>query len=219
MLAMLRSCWEALASRAREMAGYTPGCAAMSLIRSSAPIRRPSVVSIPRNGSPLMSRTCCGVNTFSFIRSTRVVPPARKVPGAASAFSTVAGAVRSNGRIGMPCLGDGRDDVRVGRAAADVAGHELPHILDTLLDRRDRRHDLAGCAETALERVLVDERLLHRVQSILCGQSVHRGDRLPHRGGQGQAGQHRPAADVHGAGSALTAVAAFLRAGDAEALA
>src|SRR6266545_4464654 len=123
---MLRNCWEALSSRAREMAGYTT-----------------------------------------------VVPPARKVPGEATADSTVAGAVSSNGRIGLPCLFDGGDDVRVGRAAADVAGHELPHVLDTLLDRRDRRHDLTGRAEPALQRVPVDERLLDRMQLVLSGQSVH----------------------------------------------
>src|SRR3569833_38187 len=219
MLAMLRSCWEALSSRAREMTGYTPGCRATSLIRSSAPIRRPSLVSMPRNGSALMSRTCCGVTTLSFIRSTRVVPPARKVPGEARAASTVAGAVSSNGRIGPPRLVDGGHDVRVRRAAADVAGHELPDVLDVLLDRRDRRHDLAGRAEPALQGVLVEERLLDWVQPILRGQAVHRCHRGLHRGGQGEAGEHGPAVDVHGAGAALTAVAALLRAGEAEAFA
>src|SRR5882757_3944614 len=216
MLAMFRSCWEALSSKAREITGYTPGCAAMSLIRSNAPIRSPSLVSMPRNGSSLMSRTCRGVSTLSFIRSTSVVPPARNVPGAASAASTVAGAVRSKGRISPPRLFDCRDDVRVGRAAADVAGHELPDVLDALLDRGDRRHDLPGGAEPALQGVLVEERLLDRVQLVPCGQCFHRGHRLFHGGGQGEAGEHRPAADMHGAGAALTSVAAFLRAGDAE---
>src|SRR3954454_17881686 len=120
----------------------------MSLIRSSAPSRRPSLVSIPRSGSALMSRTCCGASTFSFIRSTRVVPPARNVPGPARASSTVAGAVSSKGRTGSPplVLGvvHGRHDVGVRRAAADVAGHELPHVRDVLLHRGDGGHDLAG---------------------------------------------------------------------------
>src|SRR5579872_4100960 len=174
MLAMLRSCWEALSSRACEMTGYTPGCRAMSLIRSSAPIRRPSLVSMPRNGSALMSMTRLGVSTLSFIRSTRVVPPARKVPGEARAAATVAGAVRSKGRIGPPRLLDGRHDVGIRRAAADVPGHELPDIVDLLLDGRDRRHDLAGCAEPALHGVLVDEGLLDRVKPVPGGQSLHR---------------------------------------------
>ena len=47
MLAMFRSCWEALSSKAREIIGYTPGCVATSLIRSSAPIRSPSLVIDP----------------------------------------------------------------------------------------------------------------------------------------------------------------------------
>src|ERR671916_1623166 len=135
----------------------------MSLIRSSAPSRSPSVVSMPRRGSALMSSTCCGVSTLSFIRSTRVVPPARNVPGSASASSTVVGAVSSNGRIGPPRLVDRGDDVRVGGAAADVAGHELPHVRHVLLHCGDGGHDLAGGAEAALQRVLVDERLLHGV--------------------------------------------------------
>src|SRR3569833_3393723 len=144
MLAMLRSCWEALSSRAREMTGYTPGCRATSLIRSSAPIRRPSLVSMPRNGSALMSRTCCGVTTLSFIRSTRVVPPARKVPGEARAASTVAGAVSSNGRIGPPRLVDGDHKKQKHQTTTKKTKQKLPDVLDVLLDRRDRRHDLAG---------------------------------------------------------------------------
>src|SRR5882757_11353887 len=162
---MFRSCWEALSSKAREITGYTPGCSAMSLIRSSAPIRSPSLVSMPCNGSPLMSRTCCGVRTLSFIRSTRVVPPARNVPDEAMAASTVVGAVSSNGRIGPPHLVDGGGDVRIRRAPADVAGHELPDIVDALLDRCHGRHDLAGRAEAALERILIEERPLDRVQA------------------------------------------------------
>src|SRR5690606_33607673 len=168
MVAMLRSCWDALCSRAREITGYTPGWRATSLIRSSAPMRSPSLASMPRSGSALMSSTRCGASTSSFIRSTSVVPPARNVPGAASASSAVAGAVSSNGRIGPPHplgrLLDRGDDVRVRGAAAEVAGHELAHVRDALLHGGDRGHDLPGGAEAALQRVLVDEGLLHRVQ-------------------------------------------------------
>src|SRR6201991_273713 len=217
MLAMFRSCWEALSSKAREITGYTPGCRATSLIRSNAPMRSPSLVSMPRNGRSLMSRTRCGVRTLSFIRSTRVVPPARNGPGEARAASTVVGAVSSKGRIGVPRLFDCRDDVRVGRAAADVAGHELPHVLDALPDRGDCRHDLARGAEPALQGVLVEEGLLDRVQTIPVGESFHRCHLLFHGGGQGQAREHGPAADVHGAGAALSSVASLLRTGHPEA--
>src|SRR3569833_2795589 len=197
MLAMLRSCWEALSSRAREMTGYTPGCRATSLIRSSAPIRRPSLVSMPRNGSALMSRTCCGVTTLSFIRSTRVVPPARKVPGEARAASTVAGAVSSNGRIGPPRLVDGGHDVRVRRAAADVAGHELPDVLDVLLDRRDPRHALAGRAEPALRGGRGGGRRRGRGRPGRRGRAGRRGRRGRRRGGRGEAGERGPAGGGH----------------------
>src|SRR5882757_7746136 len=218
MLAMFRSCWEALSSKAREITGYTPGCSAMSLIRSSAPIRSPSLVSMPRNGNSLMSRTCCGVRTLSFIRSTRVVPPARNVPRTARAESTVAGAVSSKGRISPPRLFDRRDDVRIGRAAADVAGHELPHVRYTPLECGNRRHELPGRAEPALQGVLIEEGLLDRMQLVPCGQRFHRCHLLFHGGGQGEAGKYGPAADMYGAGAALATVAAFFRAGEIKAL-
>ncbi len=81
MLAMLRSCGEALRPSAvdtMDQRRTTSWCTATSAIRSSAPIRRPSGVHwIPRNGRELMSTTRLGVSTSSFIRSTSVVPPAR----------------------------------------------------------------------------------------------------------------------------------------------
>ncbi len=41
MLAMFRICWDALSSRAREIAGVDLRVGGMALIRSSAPKRRP----------------------------------------------------------------------------------------------------------------------------------------------------------------------------------
>ena len=78
--AMLRSCGDALASSACEMAGKrstTTGCTATSLMRASAPMRMPSPrLSTVAIGSALMSTTCDGCSTSFFIRSMRFVPPA-----------------------------------------------------------------------------------------------------------------------------------------------
>jgi hypothetical protein len=54
------------------------------------------------------------------------------------------------------------------------------------------------------------------MQLITRGKPFHRRHPLFHGGGQGQARQHRPAADVHGAGTALAPVATLLRACDTE---
>ena len=94
MEAMFRSCGRgAQQQRLRDDAGTaaaTAGAAATSLIRASAPIRRPPPgrSSIPASGSALMSTSSRGRWTFCRIRSTSVVPPARKA--ARGSASTVA---------------------------------------------------------------------------------------------------------------------------------
>jgi hypothetical protein len=63
---------------------------------------------------------------------------------------------------------DRRDDVGIGAAAADVAAHQLADLVGGLRlafgDQAGRRADLARRAVAALERVVVDERLLQRMQ-------------------------------------------------------
>ena len=89
------------------------------------------------------------------------------------------------------------------------------------LHAADRRHDLARRAVAALEGVVVDEGLLHRVQrAVAAGQALDRRD-LPAlgHGGQRQAGQHAAAVDQHRAGAALALVAALLGAGQRQVLA
>ena len=90
-----------------------------------------------------------------------------------------------------------------------------------LVDASHGRHDLARCAVAALEAVVVDEGLLHRMQdAVRASQALDGGDRLAlHRHRQGQAGQHSASIDVHGAGPALALVATLLGAGQAEMLA
>ena len=75
-----------------------------------APIFSPpwGIASILSNGKRLMSSTCAGVSTFSFIRSTSVVPPARYRTSApcwavfaraAAAIAAVASAGRVNSKV------------------------------------------------------------------------------------------------------------------------
>ena len=127
--------------------------------------------------------------------------------------------------MAAPRLLHRRDDVRIGGAAAEIAAHVFADVVVAagvaLVDAGDRRHDLAGRAVAALEGVLVDEGLLHRMQlavrsarpsMVVTGAALHR-DR------KRQAGEHAPAVDQHRAGAALAVVAALLRAGEAEVLA
>src|SRR5690242_6393947 len=122
-------------------------------------------------------------------------------------------------------LADRSDDVWIGGAAADIAAHIFADRIVVsgmaFANARDRRHDLAGRAVAALEAVMIDEGLLHRVEcSIAPGEAFDGRDR-PSLGGSGQrqAGENVPSVGKHGAGAALAVVAAFLRAGQPEMLA
>src|SRR4051794_37111877 len=128
--------------------------------------------------SVLMSSTRSGRSTSSFIRSSSVVPPASSMVGTGAArlvadcgtprCTAAWSGTRSywKGRIsGVPHLRlrglDGLDDVGIGGAAAEVAGHVFADLLRLLrmafLDAADRRHDLARRAVAALEGVVVEE--------------------------------------------------------------
>src|SRR5471032_1510894 len=121
-------------------------------------------------------------------------------------------------------------------AAAQIAAHALLQLLSRendiarqvgadearypalgLRSHADRRANLPGRAIAALEPVMIDERLLQRVQTASFGQSFDRGD-LPtlmlH--GQGKARQDTFAVDQHRAGAARALVAALLGAGEVE---
>src|SRR5207248_4931124 len=75
---------------------------------------------------------------------------------------------------------DGRNDVRIRGAATNIAAHIFADIIVAgsvaFLDAGDRRHDLARRAVAALERVLLDEGLLHRMQLVAGGQPLDGGD-------------------------------------------
>jgi hypothetical protein len=112
--------------------------------------------------------------------------------------------------------------VRIGAAAAEIAGHVFADLVIragvTLANAGDRRHDLAGRAVAALEGVLFEEGGLHGMQrAIRPGKPLHGGDGAAvSLSGKRQAGQHALAVDMHGAGAALALVATLLGAGQVE---
>ena len=83
----------------------------------------------------------------------------------------------------------------------------------------DGRTDLARGAVAALEAVVRHEGGLHGVQSVRPAQALDGGDRvaLVHDG-EGQAADDAQSVHQHGAGPALTMVAALLRTREAEML-
>src|SRR5688500_7915432 len=93
-------------------------------------------------------------------------------------------------------LPNSRDDVRIGRAAADIPAHALANLGVSQVDawrrhvggcmtrpRRarfrehaDRRADLAGSAVATLKSVVLDERSLKRMQGVCRAQALDRDD-------------------------------------------
>src|SRR6267143_3570969 len=213
------------------------GCCARSELRTVAPILSPpsGSCSILSRGRRLMSTTCSGRSTFSFIRSSSVVPPATKrtlapccaaLAVALAAIAADAFSARRNSKVCMAArslglaadLLDGRDDIGVGPTPADVAAHGFADIVVLrpagFLEQRDRGHDLAARAIAALIGVVRDECRLHRMQRAGLSDAFDRRDLVARvHDGQAEAGVHAPAIDMHGAGAALTVVTAFLGAG------
>ena len=158
-----------------------------------------------------------------------MVPPARNaLAGSAAtsaiASSTAAARVYAERPHASPHRPNRRADVRIGRAAADVAAHELGDVLVAggvaLLDQLDRGHDLPGRAVAALERVVLDERALHRVQLVAVGEPFDRRDRVALGGErERQAGEHAAPVDPDRARAAGALVAALLGPGQAQVLA
>ncbi len=121
-----------------------------------------------------------------------------------------------------PCAcADRRDDVGIGAAAADVAAHQLADLVVGLRpafgQQARGRADLARRAVAALECVVVDERLLQRMQRAVHRQAFDGGDlgAILHDG-EREARIDAPAVDQDRAGAALPVVAALLGAGQVE---
>ena len=133
-----------------------------------------------------------------------------------------------------PCsFSDGRNDVRVARAAAQIATHALANLCPReilnrewlcdvyrrgtrpprfrFFDHCNSRHDLARRAKTALKPVMLDEHLLERVQAAVAPQPLNGGDLMAvvHRR-QSHTGQNSPPFDMDCARPAFPAIARFL---------
>ena len=123
-----------------------------------------------------------------------------------------------------PALWTARIDGQVGAAAAERVLEGQADLvfagIGVLRQESGAHHQLAGDAEAALDRTVLDEGLLQRVQLALAGQALDGEHVLARRleGGQ-RAGEHRRAVQQDGADAALGLVAADLGAGQAEALA
>src|SRR5664279_5901967 len=116
----------------------------------------------------------------------------------------------------------GAPDLRVRATAAEIAAHPAVDVvfsgIGVPLEQRERGHDLAGGAHAALERIVLHEGGLERVELPACGDALDRTDLgALARGGQREAGVRRVAVDPHRAGAALAAPAHVFRAGEVQA--
>src|SRR6266849_9547949 len=81
--------------------------------------------------------------------------------------------IRSYAMLRLPGGAHHRIEIMiVGAAAAEIAGERKASLVarrfGVHLEERDRRHDLAGRAETTLRREFLDKGLLHRVQFAIA---------------------------------------------------
>jgi hypothetical protein len=112
---------------------------------------------------------------------------------------------------------DGGDDVRVRAAPAQIAAHRLSYVIIRrpagFMEQRRRRHNLARGAVAALERIVLDESLLDRMQSAVLLEPFDRGDLVPFMHDRKRETRVDSAAiDVDGTGAALAVIAALFRA-------
>src|SRR5262245_20555561 len=117
-------------------------------------------------------------------------------------------------RLSVHRLLDGRDDVGVGAAPADVAAHQFANLIGrarpALGYQANGGAELPRRAIPALERIVLDERLLERVQCISARKPLHGGDLRPILHDRERQARIDPAAvDQHGAGTALAVITAF----------
>src|SRR5688572_26190384 len=110
----------------------------------------------------------------------------------------------------------GLDDLRIRRAAAEIARQVVPDLIvggfRRLLEQFLRHQHESGRTEAALESAVRHERFLHRMKAVLPGQPF---DRIHFstvdEGGEIQATRYRRAVDDHRAAAAQALAAAFPR--------
>jgi hypothetical protein len=111
---------------------------------------------------------------------------------------------------------DGRNDVGIGAAPAQIAAQQLADLIGATglasAYEPNGGTDLTRCAIAALKGIVVDEGLLHGMQGAVAGEALDGGDVGPvlHYG-QGQAGVDATAIDQNRAGTALAVVTALFR--------
>src|SRR5271156_152692 len=119
-----------------------------------------------------------------------------------------------------------RHDARIGAAAADVAAHALPDLSRSELHRTafpqigsdEAGHALLGFSQQtyrgnnlprgaipALESIVIEESLLHRIERLALGQPLDCGDLVAVvNNGQREAAIDAPPVGQHGARTTLT---------------
>src|SRR6185503_11821895 len=136
------------------------------------------------------------------------------------------------GSFTFSCIGSGSshlgggvhhraNDLVVAGAAAQVAGQPVAQLglarVGVLLQQRLGGHQEARRADAALQRRVLDELALQRMQLVALGHALDGGDRPAVRlHAQHQARAHEAAVDGDAAGAAVAGRAAFLGAGEAQ---
>jgi hypothetical protein len=117
------------------------------------------------------------------------------------------------------------DNVGISGASAQIAAHVFANLRRAfrvaLFDAADRGHDLARSAVAALERIEVDEGLLHRVELAVRPRQAFDGRHPPvvRHHCKRETGQDAAPIDMHRAGAALPVIATLLRSREADMLA
>src|SRR5690606_7309179 len=111
--------------------------------------------------------------------------------------------------------------MRIGSAAAEVptdrAGNIVVGWIRGLVQQRPQAHDLAGCAVAALEGILLDKRLLDRIELGTLRQALERADLLALAvDGEREAGVDRAPIQGNGARATVPHVADLLGTGQAK---
>ncbi len=122
---------------------------------------------------------------------------------------------------GFGGLLNGGDDSRMSAAAADISLQGLQDFrfagIGIFLEQRDAADDHSGSALGALERALIEKRLLHRMKLTVLLEAFNGEDGFSIRIANGKlAGAPRRAVQQNGAGAALAFAAAVFGSSEAK---
>jgi hypothetical protein len=118
---------------------------------------------------------------------------------------------------------NGRDDVRIRSATANIAAHKFFHICVSraarFVQERHRRHDLSGRAIATLVAVAGNERSLHRVQVFRLTDALNGRDLFAFvHCGEAETRKLTPAVNMHSARTTLAMIASLFRSGQMQVL-